>query len=244
MGLLSIEGVTKRYRHGRRDFLALRSVSIEVDERELAVVLGARKSGRTTLLRIAAGLERPDSGTARFCGRDLSRAEGIVGREIAYCHLSFPAVEGEHVIDHVALPLLARRHTTRDARREAERALERASVSGCAAMEPRELNAAERLRVAIARGIAAGPRVLVADDADSGAGPAQADGVLSLLSSLVHDDGLSVLMSSADATSVSGAERVYMLADGTVRGEAQAPHAEVLPLRRLRSAADPRAQGR
>ena len=71
MGLLSVEDVTKRYRHGRREFLALRSVSIEVQERELVVVLGARKSGRTTLLRIASGLEPPDSGTARFDGADL-----------------------------------------------------------------------------------------------------------------------------------------------------------------------------
>ena len=235
MGLLSVEDVTKRYRRGRREFLALRSVSIEVDERELAVVLGARKSGRSTLLRIAAGLERPDSGRARFAGVDLARANGIVGREIAFSHPSFPAVEGEHVLDHVALPLLAQRSTKREARRAAERALERASVLACGAMEPRELNAVERQRVAIARGIVAGPRLLVNDDADAGAGHAQTDGLLALLSSLVHDDGLSVLMSIADATRVAGAERVYMLDGGAIRGEVQAPRAQVLPLRPARA---------
>jgi putative ABC transport system ATP-binding protein len=240
MALLSVEDVTKRYRHGRREFLALRSASIEVDEHELVVVLGPRKSGRSTLLRIAAGIERPDSGTARFAGLDLSRAGNVVGREIAYCHLSFPAVEGEQVLDHVALPLLARRRTKREARHAGERALERASVLGCAAMQPRELNAVERLRVAIARGIAASPRVLVADDADDGAGLAQADGVLSLLASLVHDDGVAVLMSTDDATSVAGAERVYTLDAGRVRSEAQAPRAQVLALRPARAGGDAR----
>jgi ABC-type lipoprotein export system ATPase subunit len=244
MVLLSVEDVTKHYRHGRREFLALRSVSIEVAERELVVILGARKSGRSTLLRIAGGLERPDSGTARFAGRDLSRASDVVGREIAYCHLSFPAVEGEHVLDHVALPLLARRRTMREARDGAERALERACVLKCAAMEPRELNAVERLRVAVARGLASGPRVLVVDDAGAGVGPAQADGLLCMLSSLVHDDGLAVLISSDDATSVAGAERVYTLEAGTVRGEAQAPHAQVFPLRAARAAGDARSRRR
>jgi ABC-type ATPase involved in cell division len=244
MALLSVQDVTKRYRHGRREFLALRSVSIEVDECELVVVLGARKSGRSTLLRIAAGLEHPDSGTTRFAGVDLSGARGIVGREIAYCHLSFPAVEGEHVIDHVALPLLARRRSKREARHAAERALERASVLHCAAMEPREMNAGERMRAAIARGLSSSPRVLVADDPDAVAGPAQADGLLSLLSSLVHDDGVAVLMSSEDATTVAGAERVYMLEAGTIRGEAQAPRAEILQLRRACSAGDTGPRGR
>lgn len=242
MALLSLEDVTKRYRHGRREFVALRSVSIEVDEHELAVVLGARKSGRSTLLRIAAGLERPDSGSARFAGEDLARATDVIGRGIAYCHLSFPGVEGEFVLDHVALPLLARRHGRRRARQAAEQALERASVLGCAGLEPRELNAGERLRVAIARGLAAGPRLLVADDVSSSAGPAQADAVLSLLSSLVHEDGVSVLFSSDDATAVAGAERVYTLDGGRIRGEAQAPHAEVLALRPARAAGDARGR--
>jgi ABC-type ATPase involved in cell division len=235
MGLLSVEDVTKRYRHGRRESLALRSVSIAVDECELAVVLGARKSGRSTLLRIAAGLERPDSGTARFMGVDLAHANSIVGREIAFSHPSFPAVEGERVLDHVALPLLARRSTKRDARHAAERALERAAVLGCAEMEPHELDAVERLRVAIARGIVAGPRLLVTDDADAGAAPAQADGLLALLSSLVHDDGLAVLMSTTDATRAAGAERVYVLDGGAIRGEVQAPRAQVLRLRPARA---------
>lgn len=241
MALLSVEDVTKRYRHGRREFLALRSVSIEVEERELVVVLGARKSGRSTLLRIAAGLERPDSGVARFAGIDLSRVSNVVGREIAYSHLSFPAIEGEHVLDHVALPLLARRRSRREARRGAEQALERASVLGCAGMEPRELSPGERSRVAIARGLAGSPRVLVADDASGGVDSAQSDGVLSLLGSLVHEDGVAVLMSSDDATAVAGAERVYTLDGGVVRGEANAPHAQVVELRSARAAGDPRS---
>jgi ABC-type lipoprotein export system ATPase subunit len=231
MGLLSVEDVTKHYRHGRREFLALRSVSIELEERELVMILGGRKSGRSTLLRIAAGIEHPDSGSASFAGRDLSRDRALVGREIAYCHTSFPTVEGELVVDHVALPLLARRHSKREARRAAEQALERASAQACAAMQPQELNAVERLRVAIARGIAAGPRVLVIDDADAGTSSAQADAVLSLLRSLAHDDGVSVLTSTTDATFIAGAERVYTLQAGSIRGEVQAPHAEVLPLR-------------
>jgi ABC-type lipoprotein export system ATPase subunit len=235
MALLSVEDVTKRYRHGRREFLALRSVSIEAEVGELTVVLGARKSGRSTLLRIAAGLEHPDSGRVLLDGQDLARTRRVLGRDIAFSYPSFPAAEGERVIDHVALPLLARRGTKREARRAAEKALERASALTCAAMEPRELNAVERLRVAIARGIVGGPRLLITDDADAGAGPAQAGALFTLLASLVHDDGLAVLISTADATRTAGAERVYRLDGGAIRGEVQAPTAQIISLRQTRA---------
>jgi predicted ABC-type transport system involved in lysophospholipase L1 biosynthesis ATPase subunit len=238
MVLLSVEDVTKHYRRGRREFLALRSVSIEVEDRELAVILGSRKSGRTTLLRVASGLERPDNGTVRFVGRVLSGPGAVLGREIAYCHTAFPRVEGERVVDHVALPLLARRCSKREGRRAAEWALERVSAVDCAAMEPHELNAVERVRVSIARGIAGGPRIVVVDDADTGMSSTQAGGVRALLSSLARDDGVSVLMSASDPTFVAGAERAYTLEAGRVRGEAQAPTAEVLPLRPQRFGAD------
>ena len=72
MSLLELERVAKRYRDGQLERVVLREVSLDLDGGELAVVWGLRRSGRSTLLRVAAGIEAPDEGVVRFDGRDLA----------------------------------------------------------------------------------------------------------------------------------------------------------------------------
>lgn len=230
MTLLSVESVSKRYRRGNREFVALRDVSLSIERGEFAVVLGTRRSGRTTLLRIAAGIERPDEGLVIFEGADLSRHRGLLGRRLCYCHGSFSMMQGERVLDHVAAPLLAQRSSRRGARRAAEAALEQAGVKDCATMLPDELDGAERVRVAIARSLAPRPALLVVDDPIAHAGVLQRDPLLRLLRSLPGPDGPAVLMSTDDGMCISGADRVLLLDDGELRPEPDVPPAEVVPL--------------
>jgi putative ABC transport system ATP-binding protein len=230
VSLLSIEDVSKRYRRGSREYVALLGVSLAIERGEAVVVLGTRKSGRSTLLRIAAGLERPDAGMVRFEGTALSPARDVVGRRISYGHTSFSPMQGERVLDHVATALLAQGISSGQARRAAEHVLTRAAVADCAGMQPDELNGAERVRVAIARALAPGPTMLVIDDPTTGVGLLQSDGILRLLRSIA-DEGVAVLMSTDDATGVSGADRAFSLHDGELRCDVQAPQADVVPLR-------------
>lgn len=228
MTTLELEHVSKRYHRGPREFTALADVSLQLHSGELLVVLGTRKAGCSTLLRLAAGLERPDQGTVTLDGTDMRRA--AVGRTVAYCHTLFSAMEGERIIEHVAAPLLARGVGPRDARRRAERALERATVGHCAAMHPDELDPAERVRVAIARAIAAAPRLLVADDPTAGVGLLQVDAILRLLQSLAQEEELGVLIGTSDAMCISGADRALSLDAGHLRGDVHRTAGEVIPL--------------
>jgi ABC-type lipoprotein export system ATPase subunit len=230
VSLLSIDNVSKRYRRGLREYVALRGVSLAIERGEEVVVLGTRKSGRSTLLRIAAGLERPDGGTVRFEGTALSAAREVVGRRISYGHTSFSPMQGERVLDHVATALLAQGVSSGQARRMAEQVLSRTDVAACAGMQPDELNAAERVRVAIARALAPGPKMLVIDDPTTGVGLLQSDGILRLLRSIA-DEGIAILMSTDDATCISGADGAFSLHDGELRCDVQAPQADVVPLR-------------
>lgn len=232
MSLLSIENVSKRYRRGAADRVALEDVSLALDRGELAVVLGTRKSGRSTLLRIAAGLERPDQGIVRFEGTPICAAGDVVGRRISFCHASFSPMEGELVVDHVAATLLAQRVPPRRARLAAEVMLARTAASDCAGFHPDELSAAERVRVAIARGLVAEPSMLVIDDPAASVGLLHSSGVLRLLRSIA-DEGAAVLMSTDDATCVAGADRAFTLEDGKLRADAHGPPAEVVLLRPL-----------
>jgi putative ABC transport system ATP-binding protein len=230
VSLLAIEGVSKRYRRGRREYVALSGVSLAVECGELVVVLGTRKSGRSTLLRIAAGLERPDRGRVCFQGVGLSPYNAAIGRRLAYCSTSFSELEGDIVSDHVAAGLLAQDMTAVEAARVADRALTRAGVAGCARMRPAELEPAECVRVAVARALASSPALLVIDEPTAAVGPLQGDPILRLLRS-VADEGVAVLMSTGDATCLSGADRALSLDRGELRGELDPPEAEIVPLR-------------
>jgi ABC-type lipoprotein export system ATPase subunit len=229
VSLLSIESVSKRYRRGLRERVALLDVSLAVERGELVTVLGTRKSGRSTLLRIAAGLERPDDGIVCFEGASLSVVRDVIGRRLSYCHTSFSAMEGDCVLDHVAAALLAQGVSSSRARHAAQHALTRASMAEGAGMQPDELSTAERVRAAIARALVAGPSVIVIDDPTSGVGSLQGDAVLRLLRSIANE-GVAVLMSTDDATCISGADRAFALDDGQLRVDVQAPYADVVPL--------------
>ncbi|MGN6373580.1 MAG: ATP-binding cassette domain-containing protein [Solirubrobacteraceae bacterium] len=229
--LLSIEHVSKSYRRGRREYVALRDVSLAVESGEYVVVLGSRKSGRSTLLRLAAGLERPDEGSVRFDGIDLSCSTGILGRRLCYCRTAFSAMEGGAVAEHVAAGLLAGRVSPARARRSAEGALERVGLTGYASMYPYELNGEELVRVAIARALAVEPSLIVVDDPTAHVGMLQGGPILALLRSIA-DEGVSVLASTDDATCLSGADRALSLDAGRLQVQALAPQAEVVPLRK------------
>lgn len=230
MSLLSIEGVGKRYRRGRREYVALKDVSLSVEHGELVCVLGTRKSGRSTLLRIAAGLERPDHGVVRFEGVDLSWVKDVIGRRVAYCHTSFSQLEGEHVLDHVATGLLAQNCAVVPARRAAEDVLSRMGVGDCARLKPYELDGSECVRVGIARALISSPTLLVIDEPTAPVGLLQSDPILRLLRTIA-DEGTAVLMSTGDAMCLSGVDRAMSLDNGELRGELQPSQADVVPLR-------------
>jgi ABC-type lipoprotein export system ATPase subunit len=237
VSLLSVESVSKGYRRGGRERVALRDVSMTLTSGEFALILGTRRSGRSTLMRIAAGLERPDRGRVTFDGVDLRQSKRVLGRRISYCLTSFSTMEGDRVVDHVAAPLLAQRMQRSAARQAAEQALRRVGAERCAMMTPDELDWSERVRVAIARGLAPEPALLVVDDPTARADALQRDPVLRLLREITRDGGPSVLMSTDDGMCVTGSERVLLLDNGVLRAQIEAPEAEVVSLEARRAGA-------
>jgi len=237
MSLLSVEHATKRYRRGRLERVAIKDVSLEIEPGELVAVWGARRSGRSTLLRVAAGIESPEEGVVRFEGRELARfRNSILGHRLGYCQMGFNAADGGLVVEHIAAGLLAQRASPRDARRRAQEMLLRVGASQCERMSCHELDGAEAVRVSIAGALVTAPALLVIDEPTNGVEPLDRDPILALLRSLANE-GVAVLMSTGDAQGLSGADRALSLDNGELRGEARPSGAQVLPLRRAESGA-------
>lgn len=236
MTLLELDRVTRRARQGTRERVVLREVSLRLEQGELLAIWGARRSGRSTLLRVAAGIDPPDGGVVRFAGRPLhAHGSNALGSGIGYCQRALRSSEAREVLDELMLAQLARGVPRAGAREKARAALERAGAERCATHSVNELDSAETVRVAIARALTLSPSLLVIDEPTKGVDLLERDSILALLRSLA-DDGLAVMMSAGEATALSGADRALSLVDGELHGSVAPELAEVVPLRRQATA--------
>jgi ABC-type sugar transport system ATPase subunit len=232
VSLLELEHVAKRFREGPRERIVLADVSLHARAGELVMVWGARRSGLTTLLRVAAGIESPDEGTVRFEGGDLvEHAERTLGEGIGYVHKSLRAGEEPDVLEQVCAPLLARGVDVAQARRRAREALARAGAERCAAMRVSELGAGETVRVALARTLALSPALVIVDEPVGAVELSERDEILGRLRALAGE-GVAVLASTGEPSELAGAHRALTLSEGRLRGESVPELAPVLPLRR------------
>lgn len=234
MSLLALEKVGKTYGSGANMRLALRDVSFAIDAGELVGVWGRQRSGRSTLLRVASGIERPDEGFVRVEGLDLYARRSRGPEAIGYCRTTFRPSEGQLVLDLLMLGQLSRGVRASLARERATETLRRLGVERCAGLRPSELDGAERVRIAIARALVRQPRLLVIDEPTIGVDLRARDDILVLLRSLA-DGGIAVLASATDTSGLVNVDQGLMLSDGELTGSASADSASVIPLFRARS---------
>jgi ABC-type multidrug transport system ATPase subunit len=218
MTLLALERVCKRHQDGRSERVVLDDVSMSMQAGELVAVLGERRSGRSTLLRIAAEIEPPDSGVVRFAGHDLGPRKGsALGEGIGYCFREPADREAGVVLEELMLAPRIRGVRRSDAQALARAALERVGAAGCAGHFHNDLDGAESVRVSLAQALVLGPALLVIDEPVSAVDPPEHEGILELLRSLA-DDGIAVLMSVSESTEFSNADRKLLIRDGVLAG--------------------------
>jgi sulfate/thiosulfate transport system ATP-binding protein len=156
---IEIRNVTKRF----GSFLALDDISLEIPDGSLTAVLGPSGSGKSTLLRIVAGLERPDSGEVLLSGEDATRL-APQRRNVGFVFQHYAAFKHMTVRDNVAFALTIRKRPKREIRERVDELLELVQLQGFADRYPSKLSGGQRQRLALARALAARPRVLLLDE--------------------------------------------------------------------------------
>jgi ABC-type lipoprotein export system ATPase subunit len=245
--LLSFRNVTKRYPDGGRDVVVLDRVSFDIEAAGSLGVYGTRRSGKSTLLRLAAGIELPDEGAVHFDGRSLAamkaRQRGRLLRdEIAFMSAADWRVRpGERVVDHVATSLGSSGISMREARRRALRSLERVGVgAACVEETTAALSLAERTRVMLARALAREPRLLVLDEPALSPNIGERDSFYALLRASTHASGIALLVASEEMAALQGVQVLVSIADGELCSTGES--GSVIPLPRPRRAAAGRAR--
>jgi putative ABC transport system ATP-binding protein len=217
--LLALQKVGKSYRRGVRRLRVLVDVSLDVGLGEVGAVVGSRDEGKTTLLKIAAGIEQPDTGEVRLGDLDLAlladrERSRLLGSEIAWINREGPGVRLD-ALDYLSLPLaMGRGRGRRTAQGLATAALDRVGAADCAQRRWSELSDWERVLVGLARGIVCRPRLLVIDSVIDGLGMRRTREAGELLLALATELGCAVLMSSSDLEAALIADRVWSLENG------------------------------
>ncbi|HLL91546.1 MAG TPA: ATP-binding cassette domain-containing protein [Solirubrobacteraceae bacterium] len=219
--LLSFLNVTKRYPDGGREILVLDRVSLEVHASVSVGVYGARRSGKSTLLRLASGIALPDSGSVCFDGRDMAQmTSGERGRllrgSIAFMSADdWRANPGESVVDHVATSLGSEGLTMRESRRRALRVLEQVGVGAAGAQEmTASLNLTERTRVMLARALAREPQLLILDEPALMPNLGDRDSFYALLRAAARERNMALLVASEEMAALQGVGVLMSIADG------------------------------
>ncbi len=240
MALLSFEQVSKRgVEFGVQEQVVLDRVSFELEAGVLAGVWGPRRAGKSTLLRIAAGIELPDEGAVRFEGRDIARLSDreramLVRTKIGLAPSSWRETRNIRVVEHVALPLLSNGASMREACVKARSALERVGATGRADAPVFELSAGERTRVAVARALVRDPVLLLVDEPGLTPSPNERDELYALLRSLGDERGLTLLIASEDLAAIRSARQAMTISDGTLRSSQRAGQVVPFPEDRAR----------
>jgi putative ABC transport system ATP-binding protein len=226
---ISLDQVRKVYGRGEGEVVALDALSLTLPSRSFTAVMGPSGSGKSTFLHIAAGLDRPSSGTVRLAGHDLGALTEVqrarLRRErVGFVFQAFNLLPSLTVAQNMTLPLrLAGRKVDRDWLREV---IERTGLGHRLKHRPAQLSGGQQQRVAIARALLTRPDVVFADEPTGALDTRTGAEILALLRHVVDTLGQTVVMVTHDPKAAAHADRVLFLADGALAGTDDAPSAD------------------
>ena len=218
--LVSFSQVSKRYPDGLREIVVLDDVSFEIEDGTFVGVWGGRRAGKSTLLRMVAGMEPPDLGTVNFLGRDLAQMalaerERLLDGDVGLMATDdWHPSQAERVLDYVALPLMSGGGSPRASAKRAREILQRVGMDHRAGDLATTLSLSERTRAMLARALVHDPRLLLVDEPAAMPSLIERDELYELLQSLAREQGVTLVIASEEMAPLRGAAVVMTIGDG------------------------------
>jgi putative ABC transport system ATP-binding protein len=217
--MYKLTGVNKIYRKGRSTVPAVRDLDLVIDDGEWLAVQGRTGHGKTTLLQILGGLDRPTSGIVEFDGQDLAQLrETQVTRvravSIGFIFQTFNLIPTLSAAENVEAALIPLHIGLAERRRQVAAALESVGLGDRARHLPSELSGGQQQRVAIARALVKRPKVLLADEPTGNLDEGTRDEIIGLLEQLWRDLGLTLVLVTHDSSLARQAQRVGVMSKG------------------------------
>jgi predicted ABC-type transport system involved in lysophospholipase L1 biosynthesis ATPase subunit len=204
------------FRIGSRRIEVLRGISIEVAYGETIFICGASGAGKTTLLYTLAGLERPESGTVEFEGRNLYNGSSASqarfrNKKMGFVFQGYFLLPELTALENVSLPGMIGRPSSEKA---AEESLAAVGLADRMQHLPAELSGGEQQRVAIARSLTNDPDIIFADEPTGNLDSATGDAIVDLLLNLARERKKSLLIVTHDTSLATRGDRELHIRDG------------------------------
>ena len=221
MALVELRNVTKQYHKGGETITPLADVSLDLCQREFTSLMGTSGTGKSTLLNLISGIDRPDSGSIVLDGTDItrlsrSRLAAWRAENIGYIFQTHNLIPVLTASENVELPLLLLPMSRAERRKRVEVALQAVGLLDRADHYPRQLSGGQEQRVGIGRAIVAHPKVVVADEPTGDLDPDTSEQILRLLGRLNRELGVTLLMVTHDPDAAAIAGRQLRLDHGTL----------------------------
>ena len=221
--MLLLNDLHKTFQMGETSVRALRGVSLELPPAQFSVIMGHSGSGKSTLMHLAGCLDVPTSGQVVYGGRDLTalssreRAD-FRSSEVGFVFQKYNLVGNLTAVENVALPLLLRNNTAKEAQYKAHDALDAVGLLDRVSHRPSKLSGGEQQRVAIARALINNPTMILADEPTGNLDTSTGDRILTLLSDLTDIDKI-VLIVTHNPEIAEIADLLVTLRDGRVESQ-------------------------
>ncbi len=226
MPILLAEEVRKIYAGGEAPVEAVRGVSLTLETGDFAALMGPSGCGKSTLLHLCGAMDRPTAGRLQIENTELGKLNDdqltrLRRERIGFVFQFFNLLPTLTVMENVTLPMLLDGDDVNEAERRAKQLADRVGLSHRLRHYPQQLSGGEMQRAAIARAVIHQPALLIADEPTGNLDSENGTRVLSLLSELNRELGLTILLATHGAETAAAAKRIVKMRDGQIESIAE-----------------------
>lgn len=220
MNVIEIKGITKVYKTGEEDTVALGGVDLTVKKGEFVAIMGPSGSGKSTLMHIIGLLDRPTAGQYKLDGIDVSKISKkqqakIRNQEIGFVFQQFNLLTRTSALENILLPTIYGK--VPNAEKKARSLLDKVGLGDRTKNKTNQLSGGQIQRVAIARALIMDPAIILADEPTGNLDSKRSDEVMKLLQE-INKGGATIVLITHEPDVAKYAQRVITLRDGKITG--------------------------
>ncbi len=221
--MIKLDKLTKVYRTVDIESTALNNVTFEIQKGEFVSIMGPSGCGKSTLLNILGMLDKPESGSYTFQGKEIAhlnekgRSE-VRKKNIGFIFQNFNLIDELTVFENIELPLLYNKVPSSERKFRVNELIDKIGISHRASHFPQQLSGGQQQRVAVARALVTKPPLILADEPTGNLDSSHGNEVMELLCGL-HDEGTTIIMVTHSSHDASYSGRIINLLDGQVVSE-------------------------
>lgn len=222
--IIEVENIDKVYGQGRNALRVLKGVSLSIGRGETVSIVGPSGAGKSTLLNLVGCLDGFQEGTLRVAGRDVTHLtvedlSGFRNGHLGFIFQLHNLLPEFTALENVMMPLLVRRVRKREAKKRAQRIIERFNLADRMGHKPSELSGGECQRIAVARAIVGNPDIILADEPTGSLDSVNSRLLTEILLQLGRENNATIVIVTHDKDIAAMTERTVTLVDGQITSD-------------------------